>query len=69
MQKLNEIVAGYLTALQAGHVPNRAELLAQHPELAADLRAFFADHDQVQQIADPMRPPVATVWGGKRRIP
>src|SRR5207253_8975677 len=59
--KLNEIIAGYLTALEAGQVPNRAELLTQHPELAAELRSFFADHDQVQQIADPMRPAVATV--------
>src|SRR5439155_18739782 len=59
-QRLNEIIAGYLAALEAGKVPNRAELLAQHADLAVDLRAFFAANDEVQQIAEPMRPALAT---------
>jgi WD40 repeat protein len=55
-QRLNEVIATYLTALQAGQVPNRAELLSRHPDLVTELMAFFADHDQLEQIADPMRP-------------
>jgi WD40 repeat protein len=55
-QRLNEVIANYLTALGEGRIPNRADLLAAHPDLAADLMAFFTDHDQVEQIAEPMRP-------------
>ena len=31
-QELNEIIAGYLEAIQAGMSPDRQELLAQYPD-------------------------------------
>lgn len=38
----NEIVpASYLQAAPAGHVPGRSELLQRHPELDAELEAYF----------------------------
>ncbi len=43
--RLEELIAGYLQAVQAGETPDRADLLARHPDLAADLEEFFADHD------------------------
>ncbi len=51
--RVNEILAAYLQAVDAGNAPARQELLARHPELAAELQAFFADHDELDQIAAP----------------
>jgi serine/threonine protein kinase/Flp pilus assembly protein TadD len=52
---LDEIVTGYLRAVGAGETPNRHELLARHPELAAELNEFFADQDRLTQLAAPLR--------------
>jgi WD40 repeat protein len=62
------LIAAYLEAAQAGTPPDRAALLADHPDLAGDLRQFFADLDQFAARAAPMRqgpagtlPPDATL--------
>ena len=47
------IVADYLQAVGSGQAPDREQLLQQYPELANKLRAFFADHDQMREVADP----------------
>src|SRR5262249_45483201 len=39
----------------AGQPPDREELLRRHPNLADDLRRFFADQDQLERIARPLR--------------
>jgi WD40 repeat protein/serine/threonine protein kinase len=54
--RLNEIIAGYLEAVRAGNTPDRKELLARHPEFAPELEAFFADHDRMQEAAQPPAP-------------
>ena len=51
-QLLSQIIAEYLDALKAGLSPDRQELLDRHPDLAEDLRSFFADHDRVQELAE-----------------
>ena len=53
-QRLDSVVAEYLDALASGPAPDRGEWLARHPDLADDLRAFFADHDRLVQLSAPL---------------
>jgi serine/threonine-protein kinase len=52
---LDAIIADYVQQVEAGHVPDREALLAQHPELAERLRAFFADFDRLDRQAAELR--------------
>jgi eukaryotic-like serine/threonine-protein kinase len=53
--RLNEVILAYMDALQAGQRPDRLQLLAAHPDLHADLEAFFAGHDDMERLAAPVR--------------
>jgi WD40 repeat protein/tRNA A-37 threonylcarbamoyl transferase component Bud32 len=56
---LSGVIEEVLRAADAGQTPDRDALLARHPHLADDLRAFFASQDAVDRLARPLRPPVA----------
>src|SRR5262245_303693 len=52
---VDEVLADYLEAARAGRAPDRRELLARHPEIGSELQSFFADHDLVRDLAEPLR--------------
>jgi WD40 repeat protein len=52
---VDEVLAAYLEAARAGRAPDRHELLARHPEIRDELQSFFADHDVVRDLAEPLR--------------
>ena len=53
--QLDEVIAGYLRALQAGEPANIDLWVQDHPQLADELREFFADHRRVEHLAQRMR--------------
>jgi tRNA A-37 threonylcarbamoyl transferase component Bud32 len=55
-QAVNRIIAAYLEAERAGQPPDREELLRRHPEVADELRAFFADQDRFRGTAGLLGP-------------
>jgi WD40 repeat protein len=54
-QRVDAVLADYLEAARAGRAPDRRELLARHPEIGSELESFFADHDLVRDLAQPLR--------------
>jgi serine/threonine protein kinase len=46
-ERVNEVIAGYLKAVEAGEKPDREALLRRHADLEPELRSFFADRDAV----------------------
>ncbi len=51
-ERLNRLIAEVLDAEAAGRPVDREALLRQHSDLADQLRAFFAEHDRLRQLAD-----------------
>ncbi len=52
---LDAVIAAYMLAVESGDVPNRQELIDQHPEHTEALQAFFADVDRMDRVTSPLR--------------
>lgn len=52
---LEAVLAEYLRAVEAGHTPSEADLLARHPDLATELKSFFENRRQMEDVARPLR--------------
>jgi eukaryotic-like serine/threonine-protein kinase len=53
--RLNDVLLAYLEACEVGREPDRAGLLAAHPDLRDDLAAFFAGRDELERLTGPVR--------------
>jgi WD40 repeat protein len=65
-RRLDEILAAYFEAKASGQDVNGDRLIAQHPDLAAELARFFADQQCFQALVDPFR---ASTVPGAGQIP
>ncbi len=54
-QRVNEAIAAYLEAVDAGESPDPNEFVAQHSDIATELGAFFANRDEFDRLAEPLK--------------
>jgi hypothetical protein len=52
---LDQVIAAYLRAVQAGAPPSQEELIARYPAFAQELADFFAAQARFQRLAQPVR--------------
>jgi WD40 repeat protein/tRNA A-37 threonylcarbamoyl transferase component Bud32 len=52
---LDDVIAAYLKAVEVNAAPSEEELLARYPAFATELTEFFADQEQFQRAAEPIR--------------
>ncbi len=50
-ERVDQIIADYLSAQARGEAPEPDELMAEHPDLADSLRSFFANDDAMRKVA------------------
>jgi WD40 repeat protein/predicted Ser/Thr protein kinase len=66
--RLNEAIASFEQARDAGQNPNPQDWLTRYPEVASQLAEYFADQEFMKRLAGPLRPeagPEALVSGGE----
>ena len=57
-ERLEQVLAEYLRAVEAGAPVDRGAFVARHPELAGELQSFFADRDWVKAGNDRVEAPI-----------
>ena len=54
-QRLEQVIADYLVAEDAGTPQDFEELVAAHHDLADDLRTFFREYHRIGRLSAPLR--------------
>jgi hypothetical protein len=54
-ERVDAVILHYLQEIDAGRRPDPAHILAQHPDLADELQAFFADEAHVDGLTTPLK--------------
>ena len=54
--RLGEVLAAYLEAVDAGWAPDRRAFLFRYPQWRQELDAFFTTQDEVRTLSQPFRP-------------
>ena len=58
---VNDVILLYLQAVERGEAVNREKFLAEHSDIAEELKSFFGNQAQFQQVAEAVTlPPVAS---------
>jgi serine/threonine protein kinase len=63
-QHFQEVLAAYLQAVEAGQHPDQSAWLKQHPDVAEEMRSFFANHNDFGRRAEPLSSTPPTVGPG-----
>ncbi len=53
-QRVDEVIAIYLEAVDAGQAPDPKRFIEEHRDVANELASFFADWKQFEQLASPL---------------
>jgi tRNA A-37 threonylcarbamoyl transferase component Bud32 len=67
-RRIDEVVTEYLKAVRAGRAGRREDWLRRYPDLAEELAEFFADREEVEQVAEPLRAAVPAVGTAVRYV-
>jgi serine/threonine-protein kinase len=54
-ERLDQVLASYFKAVEAGEALDPKTLIARHPDLAVDLENFFANEKRLDRLATPLR--------------
>src|SRR5262245_40626415 len=63
---LEEVLGEYMQRLDRGEAVDREALLARHPELADDLRSYFASSDEVERLSRQSRGEAPSALSGSQ---
>ena len=54
-QRVNEAIAAYLEAVDAGRPPDPKKFITAYGDIATELEAFFGDRDEFERMTEPLR--------------
>ena len=54
-RRVDQVIASYLKAVDAGVAPGPLEVIANHPDVASELAEFFVNREQFAQLAEPLQ--------------
>ena len=55
-RRVNEAIAAYLEAVDAGEAPDPKKFIAAHSDVATELESFFANRNEFERMAEPLQP-------------